>query len=66
VTLLLGKVLAEYVPTADELEEQTQYLVDGTLLPVKSPALSPIAWSGFPIRSQAAGTIITASTKLTR
>ena len=33
VTLLLGDVLARYVPTADELDEQTQYLVDGTLLP---------------------------------
>ena len=33
VTLLLGKMLAEYVPTADELDEQTQYLVDGMLLP---------------------------------
>ncbi|MBV9163515.1 MAG: transposase family protein, partial [Pseudonocardiales bacterium] len=33
VTLLLSDVLAEYVPTADELDEQAQYLVDGTLLP---------------------------------
>ena len=33
VTLLLGDVLARYVPTADELDEQTQCLVDGMLLP---------------------------------
>ena len=33
VTLLLGEVLAGYIPTADELDEQTQYLVDGMLLP---------------------------------
>jgi hypothetical protein len=30
VTPLLGKVLREYVPTADELDGQTQYIVDGT------------------------------------
>ena len=33
VTPLLGKVLGEYVPTADDLDERSQYLVDGTLLP---------------------------------
>src|SRR5437016_11678884 len=41
VTLLLGDVLAGYVPTADELDEQTQYLVDGTLLPCWSWASHP-------------------------
>jgi hypothetical protein len=33
VTPLLGRVLSEYVPTADELDGQTQHIVDGTLLP---------------------------------
>jgi len=33
VTPVLGTVLAGYVPTADELDEGTQYIVDGTLLP---------------------------------
>src|SRR3979490_640217 len=31
VTPLLGKVLRDYVPTADDLGERTQYIVDGTL-----------------------------------
>jgi hypothetical protein len=30
---LLGKVLAEYVPVAEDLDERRQYIVDGTLLP---------------------------------
>ena len=46
VTLLLGDVLAGYVPTADELDEQTQYLVDGTLLPCWSWASHPELYSG--------------------
>jgi alkylated DNA repair dioxygenase AlkB len=46
VTLLLGDVLAEYVPTADELDAQTQYLVDGTLLPCWSWASHPQLYSG--------------------
>ena len=46
VTLLLGDVLAQYVPTADELDEQTQYLVDGTLLPCWSWASHPELYSG--------------------
>ena len=33
ITPLLGKVLEKYVPTADELDGRTQYIVDGTLLP---------------------------------
>src|SRR5581483_583183 len=46
VTLLLGDVLAGYVPTADELDTQTQYLVDGTLLPCWSWASHPELYSG--------------------
>jgi hypothetical protein len=30
VTPLLGAVLMEYVPTADDLDEKSQYIVDGT------------------------------------
>jgi hypothetical protein len=33
-TPLLGKLLRKYVPTADELDDQKQYVVDGTLAPV--------------------------------
>ena|ERR1700722_769835 len=33
VTPLLSAALAEYVPTADELDQAAQYIVDGTLLP---------------------------------
>jgi DDE superfamily endonuclease/Helix-turn-helix of DDE superfamily endonuclease len=33
LTPLLGRLLAEYVPTAEDLDPQTQYIVDGTLLP---------------------------------
>ncbi len=46
MTPLLGKVLAEYVPTADELDEKTQYIVDGTLLPCWSWASHPELYSG--------------------
>ena len=46
VTPLLGKVLREYVPTADELDGQTQYIVDGTLLPCWSWASHPGLYSG--------------------
>jgi hypothetical protein len=46
VTLLLGDVLAGYVPPADELDTQTQYLVDGTLLPCWSWASHPELYSG--------------------
>ena len=41
VTLLIKKVLAPYVPTADELDGRCQYLVDGTLLPCWSWAAHP-------------------------
>jgi Helix-turn-helix of DDE superfamily endonuclease len=33
ITPLLGRALAGYVPTADDLDEKTQYIVDGSLLP---------------------------------
>lgn len=46
VTPILGKVLRKYVPTADELDERTQYIVDGTLLPCWSWASSPGLYSG--------------------
>jgi DDE superfamily endonuclease len=46
VTPLLGKVLGEYVPTADDLDERSQYLVDGTLLPCWSWASHPELYSG--------------------
>jgi hypothetical protein len=40
MTPLLDKALQLFVPTADELDDKTQYVVDGTLLP---------GWSwGFP------------------
>jgi hypothetical protein len=39
-------VLAGYIPTADELDAQTQYLVDGTLLPCWSWASHPELYSG--------------------
>ena len=46
VTPLLAKVLREYVPTADELDGRTQYIVDGTLLPCWSWASHPQLYSG--------------------
>jgi hypothetical protein len=46
VTPLLGEVLKPYVPTADELDGQTQYIVDGTLLPCWSWAAHPQLYSG--------------------
>jgi hypothetical protein len=46
LTPLLGKVLHKYVPTADELDEHTQYIVDGTLLPCWSWASHPELYSG--------------------
>jgi hypothetical protein len=33
MTPLLDKALRLFVPTADELDDKTQYVVDGTLLP---------------------------------
>jgi hypothetical protein len=46
VTPLLGRVLGEYVPTADDLDGRTQYIVDGTLLPCWSWASHPELYSG--------------------
>jgi hypothetical protein len=46
ITPLLGKVLSEHVPTADDLDGRTQYIVDGTLLPCWSWASRPELYSG--------------------
>ena len=46
ITRLIGKVLAPYVPTAEDLDERCQYLVDGTLLPCWSWAAHPELYSG--------------------
>jgi DDE superfamily endonuclease len=46
VTVLIKKVLTPYVPTADELDGQCQYLIDGTLLPCWSWAAHPELYSG--------------------
>ncbi|MGH4004910.1 MAG: transposase family protein, partial [Pseudonocardiaceae bacterium] len=41
ITPLLEKILRKYVPTADELNDKLQYIVDGTLLPCWSWASHP-------------------------
>lgn len=46
VTPLLGEALRKYVPTADDLDERSQYIVDGTLLPCWSWAAHPELYSG--------------------
>jgi hypothetical protein len=46
VTPLVEQVLRTCVPTADELDERTQYVVDGTLLPCWSWASHPELYSG--------------------
>jgi hypothetical protein len=46
ITPLLARVLREYVPTADDLDERSQYIVDGTLLPCWSWAPHPELYSG--------------------
>ena len=46
ITPLLGKVLKDYVPTADELDPQDQYIADGTLLPCWSWAGHQELYSG--------------------
>jgi hypothetical protein len=33
LTPLLGDVVSDWVPTAEDLDERTQYIVDGSLLP---------------------------------
>jgi hypothetical protein len=46
ITPFLADDLAEHVPTADELDPGTQYIVDGTLLPCWSWASHPELYSG--------------------
>jgi hypothetical protein len=46
LTGLVGRALRRYVPTADELDDRTQYVVDGTLLPCWSWAGHPELYSG--------------------
>jgi hypothetical protein len=46
ITPLLGRALARYVPTAEELRPGRQYLVDGTLFTCWSWASAPGLWSG--------------------
>ncbi len=46
ITPLIAEDLACYVPTADELNPGTQYIVDGTLLPCWSWAAYPELYSG--------------------
>ena len=46
MTKIIKKVLSPYVPTADELDENAQYIIDGTLLPCWSWAARPELYSG--------------------
>jgi hypothetical protein len=46
ITPLIAEDLADYVPTADELDTGTQCIVDGTLLPCWSWAAHPELYSG--------------------
>lgn len=46
VTPVIERVLRKFVPTADELDGMTQYIVDGTLLPCWSWADHPELYSG--------------------
>lgn len=46
VTPLLARVLAGFVPTADEFDGAKQFIVDGTLLPCWSWAAHPELYSG--------------------
>lgn len=46
ITPLLAAVLADYVPVADDLDGDAQYIVDGTLLPCWSWAAHPELYSG--------------------
>ena len=46
ITPWLKKVLAEFVPTADELEPEKQYVFDGSLLPCWSWRCCPELYSG--------------------
>jgi hypothetical protein len=46
LTPVLGRVLADYVPVAEDLDERSQYIVDGTLLPCWSWAGHRELYSG--------------------
>src|SRR4051794_4573699 len=46
LTPVLGRVLAGYVPVAEDLDPSSQYIVDGTLLPCWSWADHPELYSG--------------------
>jgi hypothetical protein len=46
MTSIIRKVLAPYVHTADELEDNMQYIIDGTLLPCWSWGARPELYSG--------------------
>jgi DDE superfamily endonuclease/Helix-turn-helix of DDE superfamily endonuclease len=46
LTPVLGRVLAEYVPVAEDVDTRTQHIVDGTLLPCWSWAGHPELYSG--------------------
>jgi hypothetical protein len=46
LTPVLGRVLRDYVPAADELDGQTQYIADGTLVPCWSWASHRELYSG--------------------
>jgi hypothetical protein len=46
VTPLLGAALRRFVPTAEEVDSKTHYIVDGTLLPCWSWADHPQLYSG--------------------
>ena len=46
ITPFIAEDLADYVPTADELDAGTPYIVDGTLLPCWSWAICPELYSG--------------------
>jgi hypothetical protein len=46
ITPLLAECMREFIPTADDLDEDTQFIVDGTLLPCWSWAAHPELYSG--------------------
>lgn len=46
VTPIIARMLAEYVPVAEDLDRGTQYIVDGTLLPCWSWHANPELYSG--------------------
>lgn len=46
ITLWVKQVLAEFVPTAEELDPQEQYIIDGSLLPCWSWRSDPDLYSG--------------------